>query len=116
MNWTTEAKSWVRSSAPRLDGNVRCPRFAEALSGATIPDEGTIELDGRYRIEKTLGGVDRYAEAHFGGANLYRNEIETTMRFLRTAIHNDELDRMRRQAYSLSGRRTAAPALRTAQH
>jgi hypothetical protein len=59
------------------------------------------------RIQGQLGGADRYAEAHFGGANLYRNEIETTMRFLRTAIQDDELARMRRQAYSLSARHAA---------
>ena len=58
----------------------------------------------RKRIDEKLGGVDRYAAAHFGGANLYRIEIETTMRFLRTAIQNDELDRMRRSCYSLSAR------------
>lgn len=58
----------------------------------------------RHRIETTLGGVERYAEAHFGGANLYRTEIESTMRFLRSAIQEDQLDRMRRQAYSLSAR------------
>jgi hypothetical protein len=63
----------------------------------------------RKRIERTLGGVDRYAEAHFGGGNLYRSEIETTMRFLRTVIRDDALDRIRRQCYSLSSRR-AAPA------
>lgn len=63
----------------------------------------------RTRIEKKLGGVERYAEAHFGGANLYRTEIETTMRFLRTAIQNDELDRMRRSCHSLSVR-SASPA------
>jgi hypothetical protein len=61
----------------------------------------------RKRIEQRLGGVDRYAEAHFGGPNLYRIEIETTMRFLRAAIQNDELDRIRRQAYSLSARAAA---------
>jgi hypothetical protein len=61
----------------------------------------------RRRIEHKLGGADRFAEAHFGGANLYRSEIETTMRFLRTAIQNDELERMRRQAYSLSVARPA---------
>jgi len=66
----------------------------------------------RKRIEQKLGGADRYAEAHFGGANLYRAEIETTMRFLRAAIQNDELDRMRRACYSLSARH-AAPALAT---
>lgn len=60
----------------------------------------------RKRIEHKLGGADRYAEAHFGGANLYRSEIETTMRFLRTAIQNDELDRVRRSCYSLSARST----------
>ena len=58
----------------------------------------------RKRIDQKLGGADRYAEAHFGGANLYRSEIETTMRFLRAAIQNDELDRMRRACYSLSAR------------
>lgn len=58
----------------------------------------------RKRLDQKLGGADRYAEAHFGGANLYRSEIETTMRFLRAAIQNDELDRMRRACYSLSTR------------
>ncbi|TAK46473.1 MAG: hypothetical protein EPO27_08000 [Betaproteobacteria bacterium] len=61
----------------------------------------------RKRIEGKLGGVERYAEAHFGGANLYRVEIETTMRFLRAAIQNDELDRMRRACYSLSAQPAA---------
>lgn len=63
----------------------------------------------RKRMDQKLGGMDRYAAAHFDGANLYRTEIETTMRFLRSAIQNDELERIRRGCYSLSVR----PALRT---
>lgn len=61
----------------------------------------------RKRIDQSFGGVERFAEAHFGGANLYRQEIETTMRFLRSAIREDELDRMRRACRSLS---RSAPA------
>lgn len=68
----------------------------------------------RKRIDQKLGGVDRYAEAHFGGSNLYRTEIETTMRFLRTAIQNDELDRMRRACYSLSARSASPPPAKAA--
>jgi hypothetical protein len=65
------------------------------------------------RIDHSLGGVDRYAEAHFGGVNLYRSEIETKMRFLRAAIRDGELDQVRRACYSLStpaGNISSAPA------
>ena len=61
------------------------------------------------RISQTLGGADRYADAHFGGANLYRMEIETTMRFLRSVIQGEQLDRVRRRCYSLSARNAAQP-------
>ena len=50
----------------------------------------------RKRIDDKLGSVDRYAEAHFGGANLYRSAITTTMLFLRHVIDDDDLARLRR--------------------
>jgi hypothetical protein len=67
-----------------------------------IKTPGFYEYVARARIEKKLGGVDRYAEAHFGGASLYQSEIERNMNFLRETIQTAELHRLRRSAYSLS--------------
>lgn len=58
----------------------------------------------RVRIDRKLGGVDRYAEAHFDGPSLYQSEIERNMTFLRQVIATAELDRLRRFCYSLSTR------------
>jgi hypothetical protein len=67
-----------------------------------IKTPGFYEYVARARIEKKLGGVDRYAEAHFGGASLYQTEIERNMDFLRQTIETAELSRLRRSCYSLS--------------
>ncbi|HUQ25293.1 MAG TPA: hypothetical protein VM140_06450 [Burkholderiales bacterium] len=67
-----------------------------------IKTPGFYEYVARARIDKKLGGVDRYAEAHFGGENLYQSEIDHNMDFLRQAIETGELGRMRRACYSLS--------------
>jgi hypothetical protein len=67
-----------------------------------IKTPGFYEYVARSRIEKKLGGVDRYAEAHFGGASLYQTEIERNMNFLRATIETAELHRLRRGCYSLS--------------
>jgi hypothetical protein len=65
---------------------------------------GFYEYVARTRIEKKLGGVDRYAGAHFDGPNLYQSEIDHNMAFLREAIEASELVRLRRFCYSLSSR------------
>jgi hypothetical protein len=68
-----------------------------------IKTPGFYEYVARERIDKKLGGVDRYAEAHFGGPSLYQSEIERNMGFLREAIATSELGRrLRRTCYSLS--------------
>jgi hypothetical protein len=65
---------------------------------------GFYEYVARSRIQNKLGGVDRYAEAHFDGLNLYHAEIDRNMSFLREAIESADLARLRRFCYSLSAR------------
>ena len=67
-----------------------------------IKTPGFYEYVARTRIDKKLGGVDRYAEAHFGGASLYQSEIDRNMNFLRQTIETADLHRLRRTCYSLS--------------
>ncbi|HEX6691655.1 MAG TPA: hypothetical protein VF110_10965 [Burkholderiales bacterium] len=65
---------------------------------------GFYEYVARARIDRKLGGVDRYAAAHFDGGNLYQAEIDRNMDFLRQAIETADLGRLRRYCYSLSTR------------
>jgi hypothetical protein len=67
-----------------------------------IKTPGFYEYVARTRIDKKLGGVDRYAEAHFGASNLYQSEIQHNMDFLRQTIETADLHRLRRGCYSLS--------------
>jgi hypothetical protein len=69
---------------------------------------GFYEYVARARIDKKLDGADRYAEAHFGTANLYQTEIDRNFGFLREAIGHGELTRLRRYCYSLSARSARA--------
>jgi len=63
---------------------------------------GFYEYVARQRMEKKLGGADRYAEAHFDGPSLYQAEIDRNMHFLNEAIEQADLKRLRRFCYSLS--------------
>ncbi len=63
---------------------------------------GFYEYVARQRMEKKLGGADRYAEAHFDGPSLYQAEIDRNMQFLKEAIEQADLKRLRRFCYSLS--------------
>lgn len=63
---------------------------------------GFYEYVARTRMEKKLGGADRYAAAHFDGPDLYQTEIGRNMRFLKDAIEQADLKRLRRFCYSLS--------------
>jgi len=69
---------------------------------------GFYEYVARARMERKLGGVYRYAEAHFGNADPYQSEIARNMGFLREAIETADLNRLRRACYSLSERRQKA--------
>jgi hypothetical protein len=65
---------------------------------------GFYQYVARQRIEKKLGSADRFAEAHFDGPSLYQAEIDRNMRFLKEAIEQADLKRLRRFCYSLSGK------------
>jgi hypothetical protein len=70
---------------------------------------GFYEYVARDRILRKLLAADRYAEAHFGGENLYQSEIERNMGYLRDTLATADLARLRRGCYSLSEvRRRAA--------
>jgi hypothetical protein len=69
---------------------------------------GFYEYVARDRINRKLGAADRYAEAHFDGPSLYQAEIDSNMSYLRKAIENADLDRLRRTCYSLSGKKVKA--------
>ena len=65
---------------------------------------GFYEYVVRQRISTKLGGVERFAAAHFDGPNLYQAEIDRNMAFLHEAIETEDLGRLRRYCYSLSTR------------
>ena len=65
---------------------------------------GFYEFVARDRISNKLGGVERFAGAHFDGPNLYQSEIDRNMKFLHDAIEKADLGRLRRFCYSLSTR------------
>jgi hypothetical protein len=69
---------------------------------------GFYEYVARERIRRKLGAVDRFAEAHFDGANLYQTEIDRNMGYLADAIEHADLERLRRGCYSLSGSQSRA--------
>lgn len=91
---TPEGKEIVRYSSPD-DLIIKTPGFYEYVA--------------RLRMERKLGGVHRYAEAHFAGQDPYQAEIARNMGFLRDAIQTADLRRLRRACYSLSepGRKAA---------
>jgi hypothetical protein len=65
---------------------------------------GFYQYVARDRIDRRLGGVDRYVGAHFDGPDLYQLEIDRNMDFLRCAIEAADLGRLRRFCYSLSAK------------
>ena len=65
---------------------------------------GFYEYVARTRMQTKLAGVDRFAEAHFDGPSLYQSEIDRNMQFLKSAIEEADLKRLRRFCYSLSRR------------
>ena len=71
---------------------------------------GFYEYVARERIHRKLGAADRYAESHFDGPSLYQSEIDANMSYLREAIENADLGRLRRTCYSLSAPHARAVA------
>jgi hypothetical protein len=97
---------WGNIARETLPDGREVVRYASA-DDLIIKTPGFYEYVARSRLEKKLGAVDRYAEVHFGGPNLYQSEIDHNMDFLREAIERADLHRLRRTCYSLSARRAA---------
>jgi len=102
---------WAKIARERLPDGHEVVRYSSP-EDLIIKTPGFYEYVARTRIEKKLGGADRYAEAHFDGQNLYQSEIERNMNFLRQTIETADFSRLRRSCYSLSSpaRRSAAAA------
>jgi hypothetical protein len=100
---------WANIARERFDDGHEVVRYASAAD-LMIKTPGFYEYVARARLEKKLGGVDRFAEAHFDGPNLYQSEIERNMRFLRQVVEAAELGRLRRLCYSLSANAVSRPS------
>ncbi len=94
---------WANIARETLPDGREVVRYASPQD-LIIKTPGFYEYVARSRMEKKLGGVDRFAAAHFDGPNLYHSEIERNMSFLRQVIETAKFDRLRRYCYSLSER------------
>jgi hypothetical protein len=92
---------WGKIARERLPDGHEVVRYASP-EDLIIKTPGFYEYVARTRIQKKLGSVDRYAEAHFDGPSLYQSEIDRNMDFLRETIETADFNRLRRTCYSLS--------------
>jgi hypothetical protein len=92
---------WGKIARERLPDGHEIVRYASA-EDLIIKTPGFYEYVVRARIQKKLGSVDRYAEAHFDGPSPYQSEIDRNMDFLRETIETADFSRLRRTCYSLS--------------
>jgi len=92
---------WGRIARETLADGREIVRYASP-EDLMLKTPGFYEYVARQRMEKKLGGADRYAAAHFDGPSLYQAEIDRNMQFLKEAIEQADLKRLRRFCYSLS--------------
>jgi len=92
---------WGHIAREKLPDGKEIVRYASP-EDLIMKTPGFYEYVARQRIEKKLGGADRYAAAHFDGPSLYQSEIDRNMHFLRETIETADFDRLRRYCYSLS--------------
>jgi hypothetical protein len=92
---------WGRIARETLADGREVVRYASP-EDLMLKTPGFYEYVARQRIEKKLGGADRFAAAHFDGTSLYQMEIDHNMQFLKEAIEQADLKRLRRFCYSLS--------------
>jgi hypothetical protein len=85
----------------KLDDGREIVRYASP-EDLIYKTPGFYEYVARERINRKLGGADRYADAHFDGPSLYQSEIDANMSYLKEAIGSADLGRLRRTCYSLS--------------
>jgi hypothetical protein len=100
---------WANIARERFADGHEVVRYASAAD-LMVKTPGFYEHVARARIEKKLGGADRFAEAHFDGPNPYQSEIERNIAFLRQLVEAAELGRLRRLCYSLSTKPASRPA------
>jgi len=100
---------WANIARERFADGHEVVRYASAAD-LMLKTPGFYEHVARARIEKKLGGADRFAEAHFDGPNPYQSEIERNIAFLRQLVQAAELGRLRRLCYSLSTRSASRSA------
>ena len=100
---------WGKIAREQMADGREVVRYSSA-DDLIIKTPGFYEYVARARITKKLGGVDRYAEAHFDGTSLYQTEIDRNMDFLRQTIETADLHRLRRSCYSLSNCKKRAAA------
>lgn len=98
---------WGKVARERLPDGREIVRYSSA-EDLIFKTPGFYEYVARDRILNKLGASDRYAAVHFGGANLYQEEIDRNMRYLRETLESADLSRLRRHCYSLSLRQRAA--------
>ncbi|HEX5091096.1 MAG TPA: hypothetical protein VFV84_00245 [Burkholderiales bacterium] len=94
---------WGRIARETLSDGREIVRYASP-DDLMLKTPGFYEYVARTRMQTKLAGVDRFAEAHFDGPNLYQSEIDRNMGFLKLAIEEADLSRLRRFCYSLSRR------------
>ncbi len=92
---------WGSIARERLPDGREIVRYTSA-EDLIYKTPGFYEYVANDRIRRKFGGADHYAAAHFDGPNLYRSEIECNMGYLRDAIEQADLNRLRRTCYSLS--------------
>jgi hypothetical protein len=100
---------WANIARETFADGHEVVRYASAAD-LMLKTPGFYEYVARSRIEKKLGGVDRFAGAHFDGPSLYQSEIDRNIRFLRQVVETAELGRLRRFCYSLSTSPVSRPA------
>ena len=92
---------WGRIARETLADGREIVRYASP-EDLMLKTPGFYEYVARQRIDKKLGGADRFAAAHFDGPSLYQAAIDRNMQFLKEAIEQADLKRLRRFCYSLS--------------
>jgi hypothetical protein len=92
---------WGKIARERLPDGHELVRYASP-EDLIIKTPGFYEYVARTRLQKKLCNVERYAESHFDGPNLYQAEIDRNMNFLLETIETADFNRLRRSCYSLS--------------
>jgi hypothetical protein len=92
---------WGKIARERLPDGHELVRYASP-EDLIIKTPGFYEYVARTRLQKKLCNVERYAESHFDGPNLYQAEIDRNMHFLLETIETADFNRLRRSCYSLS--------------